>query len=261
MGVGLKVNGVVLHAEATGPSGAPAIVFSNSLGTDFRIWDPLLPHLPGGWRVIRYDKRGHGLSEMPTAPWSIEDLADDLAALIEAYGAGPAVVVGLSVGGLIAQGLAARHPQLTRAIVLCDTGAKIGSDSIWNPRIEAVETDGVEAIAGATMERWFTPAFRADAERLTPWHAMMARTPARGYATTARAIRDTDYRAATAKLTLPAMAICGEADGATPPELVRQTAALIPGCPFHIIENAGHIPCVEQPAALGALISDFVMGL
>ncbi|MEL6765765.1 MAG: 3-oxoadipate enol-lactonase [Pseudomonadota bacterium] len=258
---GVSVNGVILNAALAGPKDAPAIVFSNSLGTDLRAWDPLLPHLPEGWRHLRYDKRGHGLSSLPEEGWSIQDLADDLDALMAAMGVETAVIVGLSVGGLIAQALATRHPSRVRALVLCDTAARIGTEQMWNDRIAAIEAGGIAALTDATMERWFTPAFRAHAPGLEPWRNMMLRTPAAGYLATCRAIRDADYRAEAARLTVPSLAICGEADGSTPPELVRQTAELIPGCRFELIRDAGHIPCVEQPAALGRVISGFLASL
>lgn len=258
---GISVNGVILNVALDGPEDAPAIVFSNSLGTDYRVWDPLLPHLPPGWRRIRYDKRGHGLSSLPAEDWSIEDLADDLDALMAHLGVGTAVIVGLSVGGLIAQALAKRNPGRVRALILCDTAARIGTEQMWNDRIAAVEAGGIAALTDATMERWFTPAFRGDAPRLEPWRNMMLRTSAAGYLTTCRAIRDADYRAEAAQIAVPTLAVCGEADGSTPPALVRQTAELIPGCRFELIANAGHIPCVEQPAVLGKLMSDFIASL
>ncbi|MEM6358125.1 MAG: 3-oxoadipate enol-lactonase [Pseudomonadota bacterium] len=258
---GYAVNSVVLNAAPEGPAGAPALVFSNSLGTDLRVWDPLLPHLPTDWRRLRYDKRGHGLSALPDVPWSIEDLADDLDALMDAASIDSAVIVGLSVGGLIAQSLAVRHPARVRALVLCDTAARIGTDEMWNDRIAAIEEAGLAAQADAIMARWFTEGFRADPARLAPWRNMMLRTPAEGYLATCRAIRDADYREAASRLAVPSLAVCGEADGSTPPALVRQTAALIPDCRFELIADAGHIPCVEQPEVLGALIGDFVSAL
>ena len=253
--------GVAIHYRDEGPETAPALVFSNSLGTDFRVWDPLLPHLPSDLRILRYDKRGHGLSDCPPGPWSIADHMRDLAALMAARGISNAVVCGLSVGGLIAQMLASEHPDRVRALILADTGAKIGSDEIWNPRIAAIEADGMDAILDATMERWFTADFRTDPARVAPWRNMVAATRQAGYVRTAEAIRDCDRRAETARLTLPTLAVVGEADGATPPDLVRETAALIPGSRFEVITEAGHIPCVEQPAKLGALISAFIEGL
>ncbi|MEL6335353.1 MAG: 3-oxoadipate enol-lactonase [Pseudomonadota bacterium] len=253
------------QAAAASARSHPALVFANSLGTDHRIWDPLMAVLARGpladRRMLHYDKRGHGLTDGGPAAWQIDDLVADLAALMAARGIADAVVVGLSVGGLIAQGLAAARPDLVRGVVLCDTAAKIGTDAMWDGRIEAVESGGMAAIVDATMERWFTAPFRADPARLTPWRTMMLRCDPAGYSATARAIRDADYRERAAALSLPALAVVGEADGSTPPEMVEQTARLIPGCGFEVIAGAGHIPCVEQPEALAALIEGFVTTL
>ena len=257
----MKVNGVTLHWRGDGPEGAPALVFSNSLGTDFRIWDPLLPHLPAGWRLIRYDKRGHGLSDLPEAEWGMGDHVADLTGLMDALGVTGGVVCGLSVGGIIAQGLAAERPDLVRAIILCDTGAKIGDPAMWDDRIRTVREKGIAAMADAVMERWFTPGFRRENPAFPLYRNMLTRTAPGGYAGTCAAIRDTDLRESTARLTLPCLAVCGDADGATPPDLVRETAALIRGSRFELIRGAGHIPCVEQPAVLGGLITRFLAEL
>ncbi len=259
MVVACSVGGVALHFEDRGEG--PALVFSNSLGTDFRVWDPLLPYLPHGWRHLRYDKRGHGLSSLPDGPWTIADHAADLAGLMEARRVSQAVVCGLSVGGLIAQHLAATRPDLVRALILCDTGAKIGTAEMWNTRMATIRDGGLEAILEANMQRWFTAGFRSDPARLAPWNAMVSRTPVEGYLRTAEAIRDCDLRASTARLRLPTLCAVGAEDGSTPPDLMRATADLIPGSRCEVIDEAGHIPCVEQPARLGALISAFLAGL
>jgi 3-oxoadipate enol-lactonase len=254
-----KLNGIRVHYADTGPRDGPALVLSNSLGTDFRVWDRLLPHLPEGLRLIRYDKRGHGLTECPAAPYEMETLVADAAALMDHLGTPAACFVGLSIGGLIGQGLAASRPDLLRALVLCDTAAKIGSPAMWDERIESISRGGIAAIEGQILSRWFTESFRTTRQdELAGWRHMLCRTPEDGYLGCAYAIRDADFRDSTARLELPVLAVAGEADGSTPPELVQQTAETIPGARFEIVKGAGHIPSVEQPEALGALITGFL---
>ena len=132
------VNGVSLHYHLQGAEDAPLVVFSNSLGTDFRIWDDVIAKLDG-YRTLAYDTRGHGLSDCPSEPWSMKDNVDDLAGLMDHLGLGSAAVCGLSVGGLITQGLAAERPDLVRLMILCDTAAKIGNIDMWQKRIVAIK--------------------------------------------------------------------------------------------------------------------------
>jgi 3-oxoadipate enol-lactonase len=255
----IEIDGVQIHYAAHGPKDGPTLLLANSLGTDLRVWDAMLPHLPAGLRVIRYDKRGHGLSEAPPAPYRMESLVADAAALLDALGVTGAAVVGLSIGGLIAQGLAAERPDLVRAMVLMDTAAKIGTDAMWDDRIAMVNDKGLASMEAAVLERWFSRRFRAERPgELAMWRAMLTRTPAAGYAGCCAAIRDCDLRGSTARLTLPTLAMGGDEDGSTPPDLVRETAALIPGARFELIRGAGHLPCVEQPEAVGALIAAFL---
>ena len=246
-----------MHIHVTGPAHGPLVLFANSLGTDLRVWDPLLPHLPAGLRVARFDKPGHGLSDLAETV-TIDGLAEDAAALIEALGGGsPAVVVGLSIGGLIAQALAAKRPGLVRAMVLSNTAACIATPEIWAQRIAAVEADGMVSLTDATMERWFTETFRAT-PALAVWRNMLQRTPAAGYAACCRAIAATDLTASTTGLRLPTLAIAGAHDGSIPPDVVEATARLIPGAEFHVLPDAGHIPGVVTPAAVAALLTPFL---
>lgn len=245
-----------MHYQIDGPSHGPALVFANSLGTDLRLWDGVLPLLPQGLRVIRFDKAGHGLSDTRESE-SIADLADDAAALIEHLNAGPVIFVGLSIGGMIAQDLAVRRPELVRALVLTCTAAKMGTADAWNTRINAVRTNGVASIADGVMERWFAPAFRATPE-LPVYRNMMARTEAQGYIAACEALAAADLSAATATIAQPTLVIAGAEDGASSPELVGATAATIKGAAFHIIPGVGHIPCVENPAAYAALLTAFI---
>ncbi len=253
-----RVNDVVLHHAVEGPPGAPTVVFSNSLGTDFRVWDPLLAHFGQGLRRVRYDKRGHGLSEARPAPYEMSDHVGDLAALLDHLGIESAVVVGLSVGGIIAQGLSGLRPERIRGLVLCDTAHVIGPVEMWNQRIAAIEAGGIESQADAVMERWFSEAFRRDRpEALAGWRNMLVRTPAEGYLGTAAAIRDSDMTAQAEAIRVPTLCVGGSEDGATPPELVGALAALIPGARFEVIEGAGHLPCVEAPETLAGLMTAF----
>jgi len=253
-----RANGVVLHHEDRGGT-KPALVFSNSLGTDFRIWDAVVAMLGDAYRIIRYDKRGHGLSEATRAPYVMEDHVQDLESLLQQLGVTSCAVVGLSVGGVIAQGLAAKRPDLVKAMVLMDTAAKIGTDELWNQRIAGVTSDGIASLADGIMQRWFTPAYRtADNPDFVGYTAMLTRTTVDGYAGTCAALRDADYTEATRSLMLPVLAMVGDQDGSTPPDLVRATADLIKGAQFRIIADAGHLPCIEQPRAVANLIANFL---
>lgn len=253
----ITANGVTLHVADSGPKGAPAVVFANSLGSDLRLWDAVLPHLPQGLRYIRYDKRGHGLSECPKGGWSIADLARDAEALIEALDAGPVVFVGLSIGGMIGQQLAATRPDLLRALVLSNTAARMGTPEIWAQRIDAIKAGGIAAIESTILDRWFGPAFRHSPEA-SLWGAMLSRTPQSGYLACCEAIAKADLTDQTAQLRLPTLAIAGQHDGSSPPDLVAATAALIPGATCHTLPGTGHLPCVEAPAAYAALLSPFL---
>ncbi len=244
------------YREDGDPNGAP-VVFANSLGTDLRLWDAILPLLPEGLRIIRYDKRGHGLSSCPPAPYSMGSLVTDAERLLDHLGVKDCVFVGLSIGGMIAQGLAVKRMDLVRAMVISNTATKIGTFEMWQDRIDAVHAGGIEALADSVMERWFSKAFCATPE-LTLWRNMLSRQPAVGYCGCAAAIAGTDFYSTTAGLTLPTLAIAGNEDGSTPPDLVRETADLIKGSRFELIRGAGHLPCVEKPERFSALLTSFL---
>lgn len=240
----------VMHYSASGPADAPAVVFANSLGTDLRVWDALVPLLPTGLRLLRFDKRGHGLSEVGPAD-GIAGFADDAIALLGAEARGPVVMVGLSIGGLIAQDVAARYP--LAGLVLSNTAAKLGTAESWAARIDAVREGGLKSIAGGVMDRWFAPAFQQRA----PWRRMMECTDPEGYMAACRALADADLTAQTRALRLPALVIGGDADGASPPDVVKATADLIPDAAFHLLPS-GHLPPVEVPEAMAAVLNPFL---
>ena len=183
--------------EQTGPADAPLLVFVNSLGTDLRVWDALLPRLADRFCCVRYDKRGHGLTDATPGPYSIDGLAEDLARLLDARGAKGVLVCGLSIGGMIAQALTAARPDLVRGLVLMDTAHKIGTAEMWSERIDAIRAGGIGSIADAILSRWFSASFHRDRpDELAGWRNMLTRTPLDGYLACCAAIRDADLTAA-----------------------------------------------------------------
>lgn len=253
----IQANGIGLHITDQGPKDGKAIVFSNSLGTDLRLWDSLLPLLPAGLRLVRYDKRGHGLSANPPGPYTIDQLADDAAGLIEALELRDVVFVGLSIGGLIGQALALKHPDLLRALVVSNSAAKIGTDQMWSDRVNAIREFGLQVVAAPTMERWFSPGFRATPE-LALWQRMLERQPADGYIACCQAIASADLRREVGAIKLPVQMIAGSLDGSTPPELVRASGQLIPGSRYAEIDGAGHLPCVEAAPRYAEILNAFL---
>lgn len=254
-----RANGVQLHYSVEGPADKPVIVFSNSLGTDLRVWDRLVDRLQGRFCMVRYDKRGHGLSEVTPAPYAMDDHVNDLIGLLDHLKLDKVVVCGLSVGGMIAQGLAARQPERMRAMILMDTAAKIGTPEMWNERMAAIEKGGIEVLADPIMERWLSARFRAEKpEETLVWRNMLTRTPRDGYLGTSAAIRDADLTESTSKIAMPVLGIGGSEDGSTPPDLVRGTIDSIAGGRFELVEGAGHLPCVEDPDKVAGLIADFL---
>jgi len=253
----LKLDDVTLHFREDGePDGAP-VVFANSLGTNLHMWDGILPHLPAGLRIIRYDKRGHGQSSVPPAPYTMGALVRDIEALLDHLEVRDAVFVGLSVGGLIGQGLAVKRLDQVRALVLSNTAAKIGTKKMWQDRIKAVREGGIEAVADPVMERWFSRDFLASG-RVPAWREMLVSQPQEGYVGCCAAISGTDFFTPISGLRLSLMGIAGSEDGATPPDLVRETVELVPGSKFHLMRRAGHLPCVEQPEEYAGLLAGFL---
>ncbi|MFV0243475.1 MAG: 3-oxoadipate enol-lactonase [Qingshengfaniella sp.] len=242
-----QIDGTPFHLSRTPGTGRP-IVFLNSLGTDLRIWDAVAEALPGR-PLLRYDKRGHGLSGGAS-----DDMArhvDDAIALITQAGLDRPLLCGVSVGGLIAIGVAGKRPDLVGGLVLCNTAARIGAADSWADRIAAIRKAGIASIAEATMERWFSPGFRADKPvDLAGWQTMLTRSDLEGYIGVCAAIRDTDFTALAQAITVPTQVVGGSADLATPPDIVTGLADTIPGATLTMIEGCGHLPCIEAPAAL-----------
>lgn len=253
-----RINGTLLHFRLHGREGAPALVFVNSLGTDARIWDDVIASLPGQYRCLSYDKRGHGLSDAPPGDYSLDHHLDDLTGLLDHAGIARAVVIGVSIGGLIAQGFALRAPERAAGLVLCCTAPRMGDAAMWTARIETARTRGLVPLADPVMERWFSPGFRTQRPvELAGWRNLFLRTDPQGYANTCATLRDTDLTARIPAIAAPTLILAGGADLAAPVDLVRNCTA-IPGSRLEILEGVGHIPSIEQPALVAGLIADFL---
>jgi 3-oxoadipate enol-lactonase/4-carboxymuconolactone decarboxylase len=245
------------HLRAEGPPGAPALLMLHSLGTDFRVWDAQAESLAGAFRVIRPDMRGHGLTTVTPGPYSIDALARDALAVLDALGVRRAHVAGLSIGGLIAQSLAAQAPDRVASLVLADTAMAIPPQAFWQERAAIVRAQGVASIADAVMVRWVTPAYQ-NSPQAQGLRTMLLRTLAEGYAGAAEAVGAADLAATTAGLRVPTLVLVGDQDAATPPEAARALAHTIPGATLEIIEGAAHIPTDEQADAVTAAMRRFL---
>ena len=250
----------VIHAELIGdPEEQPVLCFVNSLGTDFRIWDQVASHFAEDYCLLLYDKRGHGLSDLGQGPVTIDRHVDDLLALVDGFGVERFGLVGLSIGGLVAQRLAVREPDRLAALVLCDTAARIGDAATWDGRIDAIRRGGLGSVADAAMERWFSARYRREeAASLRIWRNMLVRQLTDGYLASCAAIRDADFTADAPTIDVPTLMVVGDEDGSTPPDVVHATAERIPGARFEVIKGAGHLPCIERPDALAALVADLL---
>jgi 3-oxoadipate enol-lactonase len=207
--------------------------------------------------IIRYDKRGHGLSDCPPGPYSIRDLSNDLAGLLAYLHVTEAILIGISIGGLIALDFTINHPQKVSALVLCDTGAKIGTPDFWTQRIEAVSNHGMPDIAETIMSRWFAPTFsQRRAADYQEYFDMLVHMPTIGYTATCKALRDADLRDKLDTIEVKSLVLCGSEDMATPPKLGRELAASL-NAHFELIENAAHLPCIEQPSAMATKMLRF----
>lgn len=253
----VKIAKARLFYRWDGAEGLPALVMSNSLGTTHAMWDPQVATLSEHYRVLRYDSRGHGASDVSKGPYDIALLASDVLALLNALELEQVRFCGLSIGGMVGIWLAANAPQRIERLVLSNTSAHIGGPELWNSRIEAVRKGGMEAVASTVIERWFTPRFReSHPETITRIRAMLLGTPPEGYAACAAAVRDMDQRESLAKITAPTLVICGTQDPATPPEHGRFIAERVAGA--RLVEfDASHLSNVEAAPAYNRTLLEF----
>lgn len=248
-----------MHYLQEGNQVGVPLVLINALGTDLRIWDGVVPPLLERYPVIRFDKRGHGLSDCPPAPYAIRDFSDDLLDLMDHLEISQATLVGISVGGMIALDFAEIYPERVHALVLCDTAPKIGTVDLWNDRINTLRAHGMDSMADAILSRWFAPSFKEQSPALyRGFYNMLTRMPVEGYTGTCEAIRDADLTESVKAISARALVLCGSEDVSTPPVLVREMVTHMPDAEFREIPGAGHLTCVEQPDVVEEEIERFV---
>jgi len=256
----VRADDLTVHYDLAGPVGAPIVLFAHSLGTDMRVWDAQVAAFTQTRRVLRYDMRGHGLTD-DAAPqtYTIDRLAQDARALLDALAIERVTFIGLSIGGMVAQRFAALYPQRLEALVLCATASQIGPPSIWASRIAAVMRDGMSDIADSVLARWFTPAtYAANPDLVRGFGNMLRRTPAAAYAACCAAIRDADLRADDARISIPTLVVSGAGDPVTPPAAGAALCDAIAGARMTVLENASHVLCAEQPAAFNECVLSFL---
>lgn len=257
----VRAGDITTHYDLAGPAQAPVVMFANSLGTNFHVWDPQAAALSRKFQVLRYDMRGHGMTDVSSdaSGYTIDQLAGDALALLDALGIKQVHFCGLSIGGMVGQRLAARAPARMISLVLCDTASRIGPPTLWDERIAAIRQNGLAAATDGILARWFTPRFLAErASEARGYANMISRNTVDGYVNCCRAIRDADLRADDAKIKCPTLVIVGKEDAATPPSAAAELRDAIAGARLVVLEGAAHIPTVEQAEALNIELREFL---
>jgi 3-oxoadipate enol-lactonase len=250
-----------LHHEVDGAADGPAVLMINSLGADLSMWQPQVTALGERHRVIRYDARGHGRSDVPTGPYTIEDLGRDAIAVLDALDVARAHVVGLSLGGMTAMWLAAHAPERVDRLVLCCTSARLGPPHQWVERARLVRAHGTAAVADTVVSRWLTPAYAAEnPDDVATLRAMIAGTSAEGYAGACAAIQTMDQRADLPGIVAPTLVVAGAEDPATPPAHAELIAAAVPGATLAVVGAAAHLATWQHPDVVNPLILEALDG-
>jgi 3-oxoadipate enol-lactonase len=252
------VTAVDVDHTVDGPRDAPVVLLSNSLGATRAMWDPQVPVLAERYRVVTYDTRGHGLSPAPSGPYTLDDLVDDVLALLDEVGAERAHVAGLSLGGMTALRLAAREPQRVHRLAVLCTSAKADTQAFLD-RAAVVRADGTGPIAPAVASRWLTPSYAtAHPELVARLEAMIAGCDDEGYAACAEVVARMDLRDDLGRVTAPTLVVSGAEDQALPPEHQRAIAEGITGAELLSVSPGAHLANLEQPLRVsGALLGHF----
>lgn len=257
----LRVNGININYTLEGPTTGPVVTLSNSLASDLLMWEPQLPALTTRFRVLRYDTRGHGETDAPPGPYTLETLAEDTRALLQALSIARTHFIGLSMGGMIGQLLALQHPGLLHSLTLCDTMSRVPPEArpMWQERIWTAQNQGMESLVEPTITRWFTAPFRAQRPGVIDQvRAMIRATPVAGYAGCCAAIAALDLTDSLAAITVPTLIMVGEDDPGTPVTASRTMQEHIKGSELVILKSAAHLSNLEQPQAFNEALTSFL---
>ncbi|RJK97142.1 3-oxoadipate enol-lactonase [Vallicoccus soli] len=249
---------VDLHHVVEGPSDAPVLLLLGSLGSDLSVWEPQRA-LAGSLRLVRADLRGHGASPVPPGPYALEELADDVVGLLDRLDVDVAHVAGISLGGMVAQAVAVRAPERVRSLALLCTSARTEDPSPWHDRAATVRRDGPGALAATVVGRWLTaPYAAAHPEVAARLRAMVAATPAEGYAGCCEAVAGLDLTAELPRVEAPALVVSAAQDASLPPEHQRRIADLLPRSRLVELEGVAHLASVERADDVARLLRDHV---
>ncbi len=253
-----NANGIAIEYEQTG-TGGETVTLVHALGTSMRMWQRQLPALESGYRVIRYDVRGHGGTDKPDRPYSLEVFADDLFALLLSLGVTRTHLVGLSMGGMIAQYFALAYRHMLSSLVLCDTACKYPPEAKaqMEERAAKVEREGMEHLVEPMIERWFTPAYIEEADPiLDEIRGLVARNDPRAYANATRAVSRVDTADRLKNLKAPTLVIVGDQDPGTPPAYAEEIARRIQGARLEVIQDASHMTAIQQAGRFNQLLME-----
>jgi 3-oxoadipate enol-lactonase len=260
----IQANGITIHYELEGPESAPVVTLSHSLATDLSMWEPQVAALKSGYRVLRYDTRGHGATEATDGPYTLDQLAEDVRALLRALGISKTHFMGISMGGMIGQTLALKDPGILQSLVLCDTSSRIPEEAlpVWEERIGLAQKQGMDSLVEPTMERWFSASFRTKPlPVLDKIRNIIRATPLKGYVGCSRAIMRLNLTERLAAIALPTLIVVGEDDPGTPVSASLAIHKQIKESELVILKSAAHLSNIEQQDAFNAAVSDFLRRL
>jgi 3-oxoadipate enol-lactonase len=257
----ITANGISMNYQLEGPANAPVVTLSHSLATNLSMWDPQISALTSRYRVLRYDTRGHGGTDAPEGPYTLDQLAEDARALFQALKIARTHFIGLSMGGMIGQILGLQHPQILHSLVLCDTSSRVPPEArpMWDERIKVARTQGMEPHVEPTISRWFTAPFREKhPEVVDPVRAMIRATNPQGYIGCSQGIAALNLTDRLHTINVPTLVVVGEDDAGTPVAASRTIHEKIKGSELVILKSASHLSNIEQPEAFNQAVTSFL---